>query len=639
MFRPTVIGQDALNLARAATGTSSTSAAGSVHGFSSPPCRPAPPGSVLEDEFVGREPELAVLDASLAQVRARGARVVLIRGTVGIGKTALVREFLRRQRQLTVVRGSGEEGEATVSYALLDQLLAAVGLRSAALLAHTERVLPVEEPVVVGRQVLAVLTRHSAQSPMVVVIDDANWADVDSLRALLFALRRLATQPVLTILVVRSDDCRLPAGLERLAEGHTGISLDVGPLAPADVQALTTAVIGSRIPGLTAHRLCAHTVGNPRHLLALLAETSPDHWRGWESVLPAPRVFSRIIGRRLAACSDDARLLVEAAAALGDDASLTTAAAIAEVDEPLNALEEACSAGLLTAGPGPPGDLAFPDPLVRAAVYGQLTPGRRCRLHRAAARLVDDEQAALHHRAAATQPPDDALAAELQSSADRARMVGEWAEAAWALLESGRLSARREQREQRVLRAVALLGDAGVVAGTAASALVSAATGPLRDVTAGYIALLQGRAAETHGLLRRAWSERDAAGSEVAALTAQRLALHGVGRLRGGEVVEWARRAVELAGPDDPVRVEAQALLGLGLGWQGRPASAGCQQSPQDVLITRAGSLLEVEVDDAHTRRAAGRYRARSLARGLGVVRGVVVRVVGVGGVRVGGVG
>ena len=310
------------------------------------------------------------------------------------------------------------------------------------------------------------------------------------------------------------------------------------------------------------------------------------------------------------------------------------------MDEPLNALEEACSAGLLDApGPGPPGDLAFPDPLVRAAVYGQLTPGRRCRLHRAAARLVDDEQAALHHRAAATQPPDDALAAELQSSADRARMVGEWAEAAWALLESGRLSARREQREQRVLRAVALLGDAGVVAGTAASALVSAATGPLRDVTAGYIALLQGRAAETHGLLRRAWSERDAAGSEVAALTAQRLALHGVGRLRGGEVVEWARRAVELAGPDDPVRVEAQALLGLGLGWQGRPASrrlpavaAGCADHPSRRPARGRGRRRP------HTP-SAGRCRARSLARGLGVVRGVVVRVVGVGGVRVGGVG
>ena len=145
----------------------------------------------------------------------------------------------------------------------------------------------------------------------------------------------------------------------------------------------------------------------------------------------------------------------------------------------------------------------------------------------------------------------------------RARMVGEWAEAAWALLESGRLSAHRELRDQRVLRAVALLGDAGGVAGTPAPDLASAAGGPLRDVTAGYIALLQGRAAEAHGLLHGAWADRAAGGSEVSALTAQRLALHAVGRLRVGEVAEWARRAVELAGPDDPTRMEAQALLGL----------------------------------------------------------------------------
>ena len=271
---------------------------------------------------------------------------------------------------------------------------------------------------------------------------------------------------MLTILVVPSDDSRLPAGLERLAEGHTGTGLSVGPLAPGDVAALATTVSGSRVPGLTAHRLCAHTLGNPRHLLALLAETPPDRWRGWEPVLPAPRIFSRTVVRRLAACSGDARLLVEAVAALGDDAALATAAALAGVDEPLEAWRRPAPPDCSPCpGPHRPATWRSPHPLVRAAVYGQSTPARRSRLHREAARLVDDDQAALHHRAAAAQLPDDALAAELQCFSDRARMAGEWAEAAWALLESGRLSAHRELREQRVLRAVALLGDAGGVAG------------------------------------------------------------------------------------------------------------------------------------------------------------------------------
>ena len=434
-----------------------------------------------------------------------------------------------------------------------------MGLRGASLLAYTERVLPIEEPIVVGRQILAALTRCSAARPVVVVVDDAHWADVDSLRAVLFVLRRLATHPVLTILVVPPDDTRLPAGLERLAEGRTGVTLQVGPLVPGDVQALAAATTGTRMPGMTAHRLCAHTLGNPRHVLALLAETPPDRWRGWDPVLPAPRVYSRTIGRRLAACSDRARRLVEAAAVVGDGATLAMAAALAEVDEPLTELEEACGAGLLDASEcSPAGSLAFAHPLVRAAVYGQLTPARRLRLHREAALLVGDERAALHHRAEATQPPDDALAAELQCFSDRVKAAGEWREAAWALLESGRLSGRRAQRERRLLRAVGLLGDAGAVAGGTIRELGTlAADGPLRDVTVGYVALLQGRAAEAHRLLHAAWADRDDAGPEVATLTAQRLALHGVGRLRGEEVVEWARRALELAVPDDPVRVEA----------------------------------------------------------------------------------
>ena len=306
----------------------------------------------------------------------------------------------------------------------------------------------------VGRQILAALVRSSAAGPMAVVVDDAHWADVDSLRALLFALRRLAAHPVLTILVVPPDDARLPTGLERLAEGHTGVTLEVGPLTPADVQALAATVTGTRISGLIAHRLCAHTLGNARHVLALLAETPADRWRGWEPVLPAPRMFSRTIGRRLAACSDRARRFVEAAAVVGDGATMAAAAALAEVDGSLSEVEEACAAGLLDASAcATPGSLAFAHPLVRAAVYGQLTPARRLRLHREAARLVDDERAALHHRAAATQPPDDTLAAELQRFSDRSRTCG--------AVEGGGVGAagvRTAQRAPGAARAAAAAG-------------------------------------------------------------------------------------------------------------------------------------------------------------------------------------
>ena len=121
-------------------------------------------------------------------------------------------------------------------------------------------------------------------------------------------------------------------------------------------------------------------------------------------VLPAPRLFSRSVVRTLGSCADAARRLVEAVSVLGEHADLSTAAAIADVDEPLVALEEACRAGLLTTPhPTSAWHLTFPDPLVGAAVYGQLGAAQRARLHLAAAGLVADDRAARNHRTLAAQ--------------------------------------------------------------------------------------------------------------------------------------------------------------------------------------------------------------------------------------------
>jgi ATP/maltotriose-dependent transcriptional regulator MalT len=205
-------------------------------------------------------------------------------------------------------------------------------------------------------------------------------------------------------------------------------------------------------------------------------------------------------------------------------------------------------------------------------VYELVGPSRRVRLHAAAARLVDDERAALWHRVVAATPPDPALADELQDFARRESAVGAWAGAAWALVEAGHLSPTRREREHRLILAVDAMISSGDLfqAEAFAREVVAFAPGPLRDATMGYLAILRGRAAEAANLLQAAWEQCDPAQQpDIAAVIAQRLALHEVGRLRGPEVVKWARRAIELSAPDDPVRVEAEAVLGLGLAWQG----------------------------------------------------------------------
>jgi AAA ATPase domain len=358
------------------------------------PERPAVPLTTVHGDaalFSGRQHELDALDGVLGEVVLEGSRVVLVEGPAGIGKTALLRRFVDRHSDLRVFWSSGGESGRSSSFAVIARLFRFIGVRGYGSPVHTASALPEEKAVEVGRRLVQALTGLDRARPTVLVIDDAHGADRDSLRALLFAVRRLSDHPVMTVVVTRPGAADLPEGLVRLAGcARTGSVLPLGPMLPGDVQDLAAAVGVPDLPLRAAYRLCAHTVGNPRHLLALLAELPVEAWSR-ELVLPAPRLFSRSVGRTLSSCSDEARRLVEAVSVLGEHADLATAAAIADVDEPLVALEEACDAGLLLPPqPDAAWRLTFPDPLVRAAVNGQLGSARRARLHVAASDL--DEQ-------------------------------------------------------------------------------------------------------------------------------------------------------------------------------------------------------------------------------------------------------
>ncbi len=524
--------------------------------------------------FVGRQPELTALRAELATIRSGRPRVVLLEGSPGIGKTALLDRVLDDEPDLTVLRATGEQWEAFVAFGVVDQLMRVAGVSSARLRAGRDRSLPTQEPVGVGARILEALAEIEQKAPVAIAVDDAQWVDIDSLRALLFVARRLVRERVLLVLAHRTEDAmRLPEGLRRMATGRTGTTIALQPMDEGELQRLAVGLGVHQLSARTARRLQVHTGGNPLYVTTLLTELPAERWRTWEPVLPAPHAFAVQVVRRLDVCSQETRGLVEAAAVLGVHASPASAAALADVEDMVSAVDEAVDVGLVQVRDDGLRDVGFAHPLVRAAIYEQLGPARRVLLHSRAAGLVDDEGAALRHRVLAAAPPDSGLADELEAFARREARAGAWAGAASTLLEASRLSADRERREHLLLRAVdAMIGAGDLIQADAfARQAVGFAPGPLRDATMGYLAVLRGRAGEAEALLRAAWAQCDpAVDPDVAAVVAQRLALHGVGRLRGGDVVEWAARAVKLAGPDDPVRVEAEALLGLGLAWQGR---------------------------------------------------------------------
>ena len=205
-----------------------------------------------------------------------------------------------------------------IPYGVLDQLTRGIGVSRARILAGRERALPLDEPISVGGVLLDLLGELDGKRPVVVMIDDAQWADLDSLRALLFVLRRLAADRVLTLLTARSEDVtRLPEGLRRLADGQTGTAIELGALDARQVRRLAASFGLRDFPYRTAQRLHAHTRGNPLYVRTLLSEVPADRWQDWQPVLPAPRAFAALVARRLDSCDPAARRLVEAAAVLG----------------------------------------------------------------------------------------------------------------------------------------------------------------------------------------------------------------------------------------------------------------------------------------------------------------------------------
>ncbi|KEI45713.1 helix-turn-helix transcriptional regulator [Saccharopolyspora rectivirgula] len=515
------------------------------------------------EELVGRQHELSDLERMLADVRAGLPLAALVAGTTGIGKTTLVEHFLARQDGIHVEWSTGLRWERSNPFGVVTQLL---GQRAA------DR--PPQDPVDAAEQLL----EHWSAGPTAVVVDDAHWADVDSLQALVSAHRRMTSQQVLILLIARTDLARqVPEEVVDLL-GHLRPILQVGPLTTDDVRSLALVCSGLDLPAATARRLAEHTQGNPRYLRELFAETPKTHWDRWHPMLPVPESVRTAVSRTLQGCSATTRAFLEAAAVLGRTVSVAEAAEISGVRDPVPALDEACAAGLATTVSGSGLLLmSFPSTLIHSAVYHGLPPLVRHELHLKAAEAVQERGERLNHLVSVTPFPDSSLAGELESYADQQADLGAWAVAGQALINASRLSPDRSDQEHRLVRAVDAFAGAGDLpqASMYAPQIETLPPNPLRDAVLGYLAILRGRPSEAEALLTRAWEKCDPQRDpETAALICQRRVLHALSHWNGEQVVLWAKRAMQLADPVSPSAVESEAIIGLGMAASGRAEEA-----------------------------------------------------------------
>jgi DNA-binding NarL/FixJ family response regulator len=328
-------------------------------------------------------------------VPERGA-VGVLEGAAGVGKTAVADAAcaMAAERGRTVLRATGSEFERDFAYGVVRQLFdpllpdgsrpsrrspLARPLRVAAgalgLAADTG-----EAEHAVRHALVRILAEHAAETPILLAIDDLEYADPPSLDFLRCLAQRQAQHRVVTIAAL--DPGSAGAGATPISLLHIQQQAQVMRLEPLDADGVAELLAARGRPASPA--LCAELVrvtgGNPFLLDSVSGSFSLDDPEA------APPEVTRDLAVRLARLPEEAQRFARAAAVLGDGASVATAARATEVRPAiaLDAIDSLAEAGLLRRS----GMIDFSAPLLRSALYEMIGHGERSRLHRRAAHAL-----------------------------------------------------------------------------------------------------------------------------------------------------------------------------------------------------------------------------------------------------------
>jgi DNA-binding CsgD family transcriptional regulator len=414
--------------------------------------------------LIGRDGELAQLAALLATVQDGGSAALVLRGEPGVGKSALLEVLIGSASGFQVVRAAGVEGEADLPYAGLQQLCRSMTDRIGALPKPQSEALHIafglssgEAPdrYIVGLATLSLMSEVAAAQPVLCVVDDAQWLDPETVRALAFVARRLGADSVGLVFASRE----IVGELESVPE------LQLGGLSTSDSRTLLDSLLLGRLDDAIRDRLLAEAHGNPLALIELpRAVTAAEAAAGIvhrtrasltariegsfrHQLEPLPADTRRLLVLAAAEPLGDPLLLLRGASQLG----LTIEAADAAEEAGLFEIRERCS---------------FRHPLVRSAVYGAATPSERRVVHGALAEASDPERdpdRRAWHGAQATSTPDEKVAAELERTAARAKARGGLAAAGTFLERAAMLTPDEGRRLERFLVAAELMYEAGAL--------------------------------------------------------------------------------------------------------------------------------------------------------------------------------
>ena len=497
----------------------------------------ASPMALLE-----REHEVEHVQAALRDASKRMGGTLVIEGAAGLGKSRLLEVTHRQASELgfRVLSARGTELERGFPFGVVRQLferalvsaeddgrerwLAGAAALGAEVLTDVPAALPspsaglaADDPSYAWQHGLYWLAANiSTDAPLALVVDDLQWCDATSARTLAFIARRLEGQALALILATRPLDPALTPDAAMLAADPDVTLVRLEPLGETSIGAMI-AVRFSGEPDNRFTRACAQvTGGNPFLVGELLSEAAargldPTAGNADRIAGIVPRGVSNAVLLRLARLDPTAGALARALATLGDGAQVGDAARLAGLTQPE---VEAGMTALVSAGViEPGGTVRFVHPVLRAAIYEDLSGAERERLHCAASKILEERGAPAGQVAAhvmQTEPSADAVAVTLLRDAAREALALGDATGAANLL--GRALAEPPPADQRaavvlelgLARARAGLPDAVVPLAEVIERGVGEADIVAAAIELSGILFFAGRAPEGAAVLRRA---------------------------------------------------------------------------------------------------------------------------------------
>jgi DNA-binding CsgD family transcriptional regulator len=403
-------------------------------------------------DLVGRDAELARALALLDDAADERAVVALIGGDAGVGKSRLTEEIasLAAGRGFTVLTGQCAQIGDSVPYLPLADALRSPAARDAVaarpmlgwLLPETGSERPAErDGAGLARQqmfgaVLGLLAELSENQPLLLVLEDLHWADASTRALLTFLSRVLHSERVVIVGTYRTDDLHrrhplLPV-LAELRRLPTVTAIDLGPLASTALAAHLSSLMpndGRQLDAATLNSFVERSEGNAYYAEELLAASErethqrpvPDASLAEMSELPDNLVA--LLLSRVEQVSDEAQRVLRAAAVAGrqgSDDKVRAASGLSDAEFD-HAIREAVAHQLLV--PALDG-YRFRHALLREAVYNDLLPGERTRLHATfAALLANGSPAELAYHCLASHDIPGALAASVRAGGSAERMA------------------------------------------------------------------------------------------------------------------------------------------------------------------------------------------------------------------------